>query len=114
MTAPSAAPTFSDSGVVRLEGHMADDVAATSGPKPGAVLQATADELWIKGHRGDLRLPRQSIARIDRGGLYPWFFKGIRVRHSLPGAPAKVQFLPFECDTGVLLRRLHALGYPRG
>ncbi len=111
LTTPDS-PAPAASGPLHLEGHMADDVAATFGPKPGAVLQATAEELWIKGNRGDFRLPRQAIARIGRGGLYPWFFKGIRVRHHQKGLPVKVLFLPLECDTGELLHRLQSLGYP--
>lgn len=92
---------------------MSDDIAATFGPKPGAVLQASADELWIKGNRGDFRLPRQAIRRIGRGSLYPWLFKGVRIWHNQTGVPAKVQFLPLECDTAELLHRLQLLGYPR-
>ncbi len=91
---------------------MADDVASTSGPSPGAVLQATADELWLKGNRGDFRVPRHAVTRISRGGLYPWLFKGIRIRHSLPQLPGNIQFLDTEGSTAGLLARLKILGYP--
>ena len=113
MHVPTNSVPPSSTGPLRLEGHMADDVAATFGPKPGAVLQATTDELWIQGNRGDFRIPRTAITAINRGGLYPWFFKGIRVRHSIDGLPRRILFLPFEGDTAALLNQLQALGFPR-
>lgn len=91
---------------------MADDVASTFGPVPGAILQATADELWLKGNRGDFRIPRTAVVKIGRGSLYPWFFKGIRIRHSLSALPGNLQFLPLKSDTAQLSARLRTLGYP--
>lgn len=91
---------------------MADDVAATTGAEAGAVLQATADELWLKGKRGDFRIPRAAVLKVGRGGFYPWFFKGIRIRHSLPKLPANLQFTAISVKTAGLIAELGALGYP--
>ncbi len=93
---------------------MADDVAATCGAEAGAVLLATADELWLKGKRGDFRIPRAAVAGVGRGGFYPWFFKGIRIRHRLTQRPASLQFLAFSAGTRELVAGLRSLGYPTG
>jgi hypothetical protein len=99
-------------GTLRWEGHMADDVAATCGAEAGAVLLATADELWLKGKRGDFRIPRAAVLKVGRGGFYPWFLKGILIRHNLPKLPANLQFLAFSASPGELVTGLRYLGYP--
>jgi len=91
---------------------MADDIASTAGNEPGAVLIATSNELWLKGKRGSFRIPRLSVVKVCRGGLYPWFFKGIRIRHQLSALPSNIQFASFHVKTGELIAKLHSLGYP--
>ena len=101
-----------DTASRRWEGHMADDVAATYRAEPCAVLTATPDELWLKGNRGDFRLPRSAVVRIGRGGLYPWFFKGIRIRHQNARFPSNTQFKELRGRTDDLIAQLKVLGYP--
>lgn len=91
---------------------MADDVASTYGAEPCAVLTATPDEVWLKGNRGDFRLPRSSVTRIGRGGLYPWFFKGIRIRHQDAKFPSNLQFMALTGKTSDIIAQLKTLGYP--
>lgn len=101
-----------DTQALRWEGHMADDVASTYGSEPCAALTATPDELRLKGNRGDFRLPRSAITRISRGGLYPWFFKGIRIRHLNTKISSNLQFRTLTGKTNHLLAQLKTLGYP--
>ncbi|MBK8478844.1 MAG: hypothetical protein IPL39_21930 [Opitutaceae bacterium] len=101
-----------DTHAMRWEGHMADDVASTYGSEPCAALTATPDELRLKGNRGDFRLPRSAITRISRGGLYPWFFKGIRIRHLNTKISSNLQFRTLTGKTNHLLAQLKTLGYP--
>ncbi|MFT3828340.1 MAG: hypothetical protein QM691_01410 [Opitutaceae bacterium] len=91
---------------------MADDVASTFGPIPGATLTATSDALHLQGNRGDFLVPRSAIVRISRSGFYPWFFKGIRIRHQLPRFPRNLQFLHLSGPTRELLAALSTLGFP--
>jgi hypothetical protein len=99
---------------LRLDGHMCDGVGTTAGPEPGAVLCANADEIWLKGRRGDFRIPRSGVVRIGRGRMYPWFFRGIRIRHNIAGFPSELQFGPFVGSTRDLIAKLKSLGYPTG
>ncbi|HLP00549.1 MAG TPA: hypothetical protein VK163_00885 [Opitutaceae bacterium] len=91
---------------------MADDVASTFGPMPGATLTATPETLRLKGNRGDFLLSRAAVVSISRGGFYPWFFKGIRIRHRLPRFPRNLQFLDLSGSTRELLAALSSLGFP--
>ncbi len=91
---------------------MADDVAATFGPEPGATLTATAATLHLKGNRGDFLLPLAAVVSIGRGGFYPWLFKGVRIRHRIAGFPKNLQFLDPATSSRDLLRQLGSLGYP--
>lgn len=93
---------------------MSDGVGATFGPEPCAVLSANADELWLKGTRGDFRLPRNAVVRIGRGRMYPWFFRGIRIRHNVAGYPSDLQFTPMVGRTRDILAQLKSLGFPTG
>ena len=110
--APDSAAGQPDANSLRWEGHMADDVASTYGSEPCAVLTATPDELWLKGNRGDFRLPRSAVTRIGRGGLYPWLFKGIRIRHQNAKFPSNLQFKELNGKANDLIAQLKALGYP--
>ena len=91
---------------------MSDDVGATFGVEPMAYLSATRDELVISGSRGTHRLPRAGITKIGRGKMYPWFFAGIRVRHTVTTVPAELQFKPLGVHWREVLRALRELGYP--
>jgi len=93
---------------------MCDGVGTTAGPEPGAVLCANADEIWLKGRRGDFHLPRSAVVKVGRGRMYPWFFRGIRIRHNVAGYPAELQFGPFVGATRAILAQLKSLGYPTG
>jgi len=93
---------------------MCDGVGTTAGPEPGAVLCANADEIWLKGRRGDFHLPRNAVVRIGRGRMYPWFIRGIRIRHNVAGYPAELQFGPFVGTTRDILAQLKSLGFPTG
>ena len=93
---------------------MCDGVGMTTGSSPGAVLCANGDEIWLKGRRGDFHVPRSAVLKIGRGGMYPWFFRGIRIRHNVGDYPAVLQFGPIVGKTGNLLAQLKSLGYPTG
>ncbi len=91
---------------------MADDVAATDGPKPLAMLTATPQELVLTGTRGTYRFPRAEVQGIGRGGFYPWFFGAIRVRHRVAKFPRSLQFKPMEGGWRAVRDRLREMGYP--
>jgi hypothetical protein len=91
---------------------MSDGIGTTGGPGPGAVLCANTDELWLKGRRGDFHLPRNAVVRIGRSRLYPWFFRGISIRHNVPGFPSDLKFGPWTDKSGELLAQLKSLGFP--
>lgn len=93
---------------------MCDGVGTTAGSDPGAVLCANADEIWLKGRRGDFHLPKEAVVRIGRGRMYPWFFRGIRIRHNVAGFPTELQFGPFVGSTRDILTQLQSLGFPMG
>jgi hypothetical protein len=103
-----------DANSVRWDGHMCDDVAATFGGEPCAFLSANADEIWLKGNRGDFRIPRRSVTKIGRDGMYPWFFRGVRIRHNVAGFPTNLQFKPMVGGVRDILTQLKTLGFPTG
>lgn len=97
---------------IKWEGHMADDVAATSGPDPMALLRATNDYLYLTSTRGDFKVPRSAIAKLGRGKFYPWMFAALRIHHTAPGLPRELQFKPTRAKTAQVFEQLRALGYP--
>jgi hypothetical protein len=99
---------------LRWEGHMCDGVGTTGGSVPGAVLCANADEIWLKGLRGDFHFLRHAVVRIGRAGMYPWFFRGIRIRHNVAGYPSDLRFGPWSARSGDILAQLKSLGFPTG
>lgn len=98
--------------VSKWEGHMADDVAATDGPEPMALLLATNDYLHLTSMRGNFKLPRAAVTKIGRGKFYPWFFAAVRIHHTVPGFPRDLQFKPLCAKPAEVLTQLRALGYP--
>lgn len=96
----------------KWEGHMADDVAATDGPEPMALLLATSDYLYLTSMRGNFKLPRAAVTKIGRGKFYPWFFSAVRFHHTVQGFPRDLQFKPLRAKRTEVLAQLRALGYP--
>ena len=93
---------------------MDDGVGTTFGPVPGATLTVTPDELWLKGNRGDFRIPRAAVKKLSRSALYPWFFRGVRIQHHVAGIPTVLRFRAMSGSTRELLARLGTLGFPIG
>ena len=91
---------------------MSDGVGATYGVNPLAFLSVNSNELLLSGSRGTFRLPRASVLKVGRGGMYPWFFGGIRIRHNLSSYPDELQFQAMSARSREVLDRLRALGYP--
>lgn len=91
---------------------MSDGVGATYGLAPLAFLAAEPDHLLLSGNRGTFRLPKTSIVKLGRGGFYPWFFHGIRIRHNVANFPEDLEFKPLGTKGRDILERLRALGYP--
>jgi hypothetical protein len=109
---PNDASTTPTTSALILQGHMSDGIGATYGAEPCAVLTATADELWLKGNLGDFRIPRSAVVKLGRGQLYPWFFRGVRIRHSIAAFPPDLQFKPMAGRSREILAQLAALGFP--
>lgn len=99
---------------LKWHGHMADDVGATYGPEPMASLAATADALVLSGTRGTFHIPRAAVTKLGRGKMYPWLFSAVRIRHTVAGFPAGLQFKPLGVRPRDLLAQLRQLGYPTG
>lgn len=93
-------------------GHIADDVAATDGPEPMALLLATSEQLQLTSTRGNFKLPRAAVTKLGRGKFYPWFFAAVRIHHNLPQVPQNLQFKPLRAKPAEVLAELRALGYP--
>ena len=93
-------------------GHMADDVAATGGIEPTALLTATTESLVLTSTRGNFRIPRSAVQRLGRGNLYPWFFSALRIHHHVTGVPKSLQFKPLTVGWRAVQENLEALGYP--
>ncbi len=91
---------------------MADHVGATYGQEPMAFLEATAAELLLSGNRGTYRLARADVVKITRGGLYPWLFGSLRLRHRVAKFPAELQFKPLDASVDAVRTALKNLGYP--
>lgn len=98
--------------MLRWHGHMADDVGATDGREPMATLEATAAELVLSGNRGTFRLRRDEVTKIGRGGLYPWLFGALRIRHGVARLPSELQFKPLDATVPAVRIALKSLGYP--
>ena len=109
---PATAFTPSNAQELKWLGHMADDGAATFGPDPMASLTATADTLVLAGSRGTFRVPRTAVVKVGRGGMYPWFFSGVRIHHNLASYPRDLQFKPMDAKLRDILSQLGRLGYP--
>lgn len=93
---------------------MANDVGNTVGPEPAAVLSANADELWLKGTLGDFHIPRNAVTKIRRGGMYPWVFMCVWIRHAIPNYPSHLQFKALGVRSSDIIAQIKALGYPAG
>jgi hypothetical protein len=91
---------------------MSDDVGATFGPEPMAFLSVTTDEIVVSGNRGTYQIPRTSVTTISRGNMYPWFFGGVRIHHTIKRYPKDLQFKPLAVDRRDVLRCLREHGYP--
>ena len=50
--------------------------------------------------------------KLGRGGFYPWFFGGIRIRHSVAAFPAELVFKPMGVRERDILARLREMGDP--
>lgn len=99
---------------VQWEGEIYDGVRSTYGSTPTAFLRATADELFLSGHRGEFHLPRAQVWKIARGEFYPWLFCAVQIHHGIAAYPNELQFKPAHATPHDVLARLHALGYPAG
>jgi hypothetical protein len=77
-----------------------------------AFLSADAGQLLLSGNRGTYRLPRAAVRKLGRGGFYPWFFRGVRIRHTIADFPEELVFRPLGARERDVLVRLRALGYP--
>ena len=108
----SGAPARGEDDSLRWDGHMADDVGATFGVEPLASLTATRDEIVVSGTRGTYHIPRRAVTKIGRGKMYPWFFAGIRIHHTMEAVPRELQFKPLDSHWREVRRRLGELGYP--
>jgi hypothetical protein len=96
----------------KWEGHMADDIAATDGPEPMALLIASAESLYLTSTRGNFKIPRSAVTKLGRGKFYPWFFKAIRIHHSVLEFPRGLQFKPLRATPTEVMNALRTLGYP--
>ena len=84
---------------------------ATSGPQPRATLVATEAGLKLSSTLGDFNLGRTAIQCVKRAGLYPWLWAGLRIYHTVPGYPQRLQFCPTAIRSRQLLAQLNALGF---
>jgi hypothetical protein len=112
---PSSHPILTHNSAavpVRWEGHMCDDVGCTYGATPLAFLSATSEELLLCGNRGSFRFSRETIRKLGRGKMYPWFFAAVRIHHDVPNIPRNLQFKPIGVRAREVLARLKELGYP--
>src|SRR5687767_825681 len=105
-------PSSTTSEEIRWEGHIADDVAATYGPEPLAMLTVMADGLNLTSTRGNYRLPKAAVTKLGRGTFYPWLFSAVRIHHNIAGYPKNLQFKPHRLKPRELLEQLRTLGYP--
>lgn len=102
----------SDPSALRWSGHISNGVGSTTGADL-ASLTATATELVLSGTLGIYHVPRESVTKLGRGNMYPWFFAGIRIHHHQPKCPEELQFKPVgQVSARDLLAQLRALGYP--
>jgi hypothetical protein len=99
-------------GEIRWNGHMTNGVGTTFGPEPMASLIATSDEIVLSGKLGVFRIPRAAVKKIRRSSLYPWFFAGVRIYHSVPTLPDELQFKPLETHRRAVIQQLATFGYP--
>lgn len=109
---PAGSPPDTATADFRWAGHMANGTGATYGLPPASSLHATANELVLSGPLGTFRFARSEVLKLGRGGMYPWFFSGIRIHHRNAGYPAELQFKAQEVARGEVIGRLRGLGYP--
>jgi hypothetical protein len=108
---PGSSPQ-ADGANHRWEGHMSNGLGATYGLNPMAFLSADAGQIVLSGSLGTFAIPRASVVKIGRGGLYPWFFAALRLRHNKAGIPEELQFKPVGVSPAEVRARLKSLGYP--
>lgn len=88
------------------------DSVATSGPRSRATLSVAPDGLELNGTLGRFQFSPQAVTRVQRAGLFPWFWGGLRIRHTVAKYPHLVQFCPMGARSRDILVRLRELGFP--
>lgn len=78
---------------------------------PSDLLVANEDRLTITCGVGEFNFRPGKVLRIERAGLFPWFWRGIVIEHRMPSYPLHIGFLPAEESTRELLQQLERYGY---
>lgn len=84
----------------------------THGVGSAGTLTVSAERLSIESGLGSFSFRPQDVVRIERSGLIPWFWAGIRVRHRVSSYPEDVGFCPRGTSSRRVLEVLQQHGYP--
>lgn len=87
-------------------------IAKESAVLDQARLVANSHHLEFAVQQMVFTIPLGKVRKISRGGMYPWFFRGLRVHHSIPGYPEDLQFKAEGASFTEMKLKLAALGYP--
>ena len=75
------------------------------------ILSVDEERLTLTSTLGELRFRSEAVLRVERAGLIPCLWRGIRIAHRLRHYPDRVGFVPESASSKEVLERLKALGY---
>ena len=83
----------------------------THGVGSAGTLTANQHRLSIESKVGSFSFSPKDIVRIERSGFLPWFWSGIRLRHSVTGYPEEIGFCPRGASSRKVMKILQSYGY---
>ena len=87
-------------------------VGISESPWPFGKLSIGPEAIEVRSMTHQYTMLRENVQSIERAGIYPWCWFGIRIRHACEGYPRLQMFLPFWFwRRAPILKYAKSLGY---
>jgi len=96
---------------IQWKGHTRVGRLSTQGPRCSESLTLRDAQMSITSKLGEFTFSPQTVERIERTGLIPWFSTGIQIHHRVSSYPRRIGFWPRGISTRVVLCELQQRGY---